>query len=312
MSLLDTAKKLSPSARIQELEALVEKQQAQIERMRSSRLVLPTKATKLGKGKAFTRVFIPDTHGAHIDPAAAGAFLRDLEILRPSEVIFLGDHLDCGGFLAQHHVLGTVPETEVCFEDDDIAANTFLDEVEKRTPGAKKQFIEGNHESRIEKTIVKWALGRHRDATYLRKLYSPEIVMGLEKRGIRFIKRTNKYDGLKTPGTIDLGDCLARHGKHCGSTACQRTVSQFGCNVAIAHTHRMLMASKETARGIAYSWCFGCLAKLQPLYYDTDPTDWAHGYGIQAVKPGCGFITLQVPIIDGKSYLAPLANELRL
>jgi hypothetical protein len=312
MSLKDAAKKMSPAARIQELEALVERQQAQIERMRSAKFVLPTGKVNVGKGKAFTRVLIPDTHGAHIDKSAARAFLNDLDLLRPAEVIFMGDHLDCGGLLAQHHVLGTVPETETTNEQDEAAANILLDEVERRTPGAKKQFIEGNHEARIEKWIIKVTLGKPDMAKKMRGMYGPELVLGLEKRGIRFIKRSKTYDGLKIPGTIDLGNCLARHGKHCGSTAAQRTVSQFGCNIAIAHTHRMLLGSKETARGIAYGWCFGCLCKLQPLYYDTDPTDWAHGYGIQVVKPGSGFITLQIPILDGKSYLAPLVSELRL
>lgn len=305
--------KLSPANRIKELEALVEKQQEQIERMRKARFALPVGKTKSpGKGKTFLRVFIPDTHGAHIDPSAAKAFLSDLDLLHPGEVVLMGDHLDCSGFLAQHHVLGTVAESEVCFEDDVEAANVFLDEVEKRTKGAKKHYIEGNHEARIEKWIIKSTLGNSRNAAYFRNRFGPETVLGLEARGVRFVKRSLCYDGLKISGTIDLGNCLARHGKHCGSTAAQRTVAQFGCNVAIAHTHRMLLASKETSRGIAYCWCFGCLAALAPLYYDTDPTDWAHGYGIQVVKPGSGFITLQVPIIDGVSYLAPLINELKL
>lgn len=312
MKALEAIKKLTPSARIQELEALVERQQQQIERMRAAKFTLPTGHQKQSKGKAFLRVFIPDTHGSHIDKAAAKAFLSDLELLKPAQVIFMGDHLDCGGFLAQHHVLGTVPETETCFEDDVAAGNWFLDEVEKRTPGAKKKFIEGNHEARIEKWIVKATLGNPRNGQYFRRMFGPETVLSLESRGIDFIKRTKCYDGLKVPGTIDLGDCLARHGKNCGSTAAQREITRFGCNVAIAHTHRMLMASKETARGVAYGWCFGCLCGLQPLWYDTDPTDWAHGYGVQVVKPGAGFLTLQVPIIAGRSFLGPLATELRL
>lgn len=312
MTLKESAKKLTPSARIQQLEALVEKQQERIERMRATKFVLPTGKPSDIKGKAYTRIFVGDTHGAHIDKSAAKAFFNDLDMLRPARVIFGGDHLDCGGLLAQHHVLGTVPETAITNEEDEAAANVFFDEVEKRTPGAQKDYLEGNHEARIEKWIIKATLGKHDMAAKMRRMYGPEIVLNLEKRGIRFIKRTNTYDGLKIPGTIDLDGCLARHGKHCGVTACHRTVQQFGCNMVIFHTHRMLMASKETARGIVYCWCNGCLCELQPLYYDTDPTDWAHGYGIQVVKPGAGFITLQVPIINGRSYLEPLANQLKL
>jgi len=57
------------------------------------------------------RVLIPDTHGAKIDRAAVSALLADLKTLAPHEIIFLGDHVDCGGFLAQHHVMGYVAET---------------------------------------------------------------------------------------------------------------------------------------------------------------------------------------------------------
>lgn len=311
MSLLASAQSGSPSSRIRELEQLVAKQQEQIERMRKAKLVLPSKKQTKAKGKAFTRVFIPDTHGAHIDEQAAAALLADLEILNPTEVIYLGDHIDCGGFLAQHHVLGTVPETEVSFEDDVTAANTFLDEVEKRTPNATKQFIEGNHEARIEKFIIKACLGNPRNSKYWRQSFGPEIVLSLAERKIRFIKRTEQYDGMSIRGTIDLGHCLARHGKRAGAMAAHRTVAQFGCNIAFAHCHRVLTASKETHKGIAYAWCFGCLCKLQPLWMDTDPTDWAHAYGVQFGTVDGGFLTIQVPIIAGRSFLSAMAEQIQ-
>jgi hypothetical protein len=312
--LTEAAKKMAPAARIKELEALVEKQQEYIERMRSAKFTLPSSrpAGKRDKSTPFLRVLVPDTHGAHIDKPAFRAFLDDLDILRPARVTHLGDAIDCGGFLAMHHTLGFVAQTEYTFEDDVEAGNVAWDEIEKRTPGAERDHIEGNHELRIEKWLIEKAIRNPRDSSYLRKLFAPEVVLNLEKRGIRYVKRSQYYDGLKWPGTLDLGSCLARHGTAVGKYAAHKTVEQFGTNVVFAHTHRMAMATKESHRGISYAWSFGCLCKLQPLYYDTNPTDWAHGYGIQVVKPGKGFITLQVPIIDGRSYLAPLANELKL
>jgi hypothetical protein len=307
------AAKLTPAARIKELEALVEKQQEQIERLRVAKFTLPKGRKKQpGKSDASIRVFVPDTHGAYLDPQAFGAFLNDLEILRPRRITHLGDSLDCGGFLAQHFTLGFVPQTAYTFEDDVAAANGIWDEIQRRATHADTELIEGNHELRIEKWIIKQTLSHPRDAEYFRRMFSPELVMNLEKRGVRYVKRSESYDGLKVPGTIDLGNCLARHGTAVGKYAAQRTVEQFGCNVVFGHTHRMAMAMKENSGGVAYAWSFGCLCKLQPLYYDTNPTDWAHGYGFQVVKPDSGFLTIQVPIIDGKSYLEPLASELRL
>src|SRR5262245_1186760 len=70
---------------------------------RRANFKIPTgKPRKASKG-AFTRVIVPDSHGCYIDPEACKAFLADLEQLRPAEVVMLGDHLDCGGWLAQHH-----------------------------------------------------------------------------------------------------------------------------------------------------------------------------------------------------------------
>ena len=59
----------------------------------------------------------------------------------------MGDHLDCDGFLAQHHVWGFVAETEYTFEDD-VAANVMLDSVQKICPKAKLTYLSGitNHE----------------------------------------------------------------------------------------------------------------------------------------------------------------------
>src|SRR5688500_12324455 len=73
------------------------------------------KVFKSAKEQASTgtwyRVIVPDSHGSHIDRSAAGAFLRDLEYLKPREVVWIGDHLDWSGFLAQHPTWGHVAET---------------------------------------------------------------------------------------------------------------------------------------------------------------------------------------------------------
>lgn len=313
-SLKEAVEKCAPATRIKELESLVEKQQEHIERLRKAKFTLPSskQVSKRDKNTPFLRVFVPDTHGAHIDKQAFRAFLDDLDILRPSRVIHLGDCIDAGGFLALHHTLGFVPETEYTFEDDVASANGQWDEIQKRCQGAQIDLIEGNHELRMEKWIIDKTLRNPREAAYLRRMWSPEVVLNLESRGIRYARRSHYYDGLKWSGTLDLGSCLARHGTAVGKYAAHKTVEQFGTNVVFGHTHRMAMASKESHRGISYAWSFGCLCKLAPLYADTNPTDWSHGYGIQVVKPGSGFITLQVPILEGKSYLEPLASELRL
>jgi hypothetical protein len=99
-------------------------------------------ATKIRKTKAvpavtprkrstsdIIRVCIPDTHGCLADQQAIAAMLADIKALDPHEIILLGDHVDCGGFLAQHHVMGYVAETDYTYEEDLAAAGRFLDQL---------------------------------------------------------------------------------------------------------------------------------------------------------------------------------------
>ena len=119
-----------------------------LERHRNARKVrapMVREARKRGAGDV-VRVVIPDTHGALVDKGALAALLGDVKALDPHEIILLGDHVDCGGFLAQHHVMGYVAETDYTYEEDIAAANPFLDALQKAAPRAKIEYIEGNHE----------------------------------------------------------------------------------------------------------------------------------------------------------------------
>lgn len=132
--------------RVKELEALVDMQAEQIERFHKPKFRLPSGKRSGSKGKRHCRVAIPDTHGCNVDPKAIAAFLGDLDVIKPAEIVMLGDHLECGGFLAQHHTLGYVAQTGYTFEDDVAACNQLLDSIQKAAPKASIDYLEGNHE----------------------------------------------------------------------------------------------------------------------------------------------------------------------
>ena len=203
-------------ARIKQLETLLEKQTEQIEQTRDSsfKLNIGKKRGASNKRGDFVRVVIPDSHGSQIDPLAARAFLNDLEEIQPTEIILLGDQIECGGFLAQHHTLGYVAETAYTYADDIGAANQFLDEIQSRCPKARIDALEGNHERRIERWIVDQTLGRQRDAEYLRSKFSPELELNMKRRGIDYFNQGVYYDGLPIPATIRRGKCHFSHGEY--------------------------------------------------------------------------------------------------
>lgn len=234
--------------------------------------------------------------------------LADLEVLKPKEVILMGDHIDCGGFLAQHQVMGFVAETEYTFEDDVSAASELLDSIQKRVPSARFDYLEGNHEHRLERWCVTSALRNTRDAKYLRNLFSPTSVLSLEKRNIAYASLYKYHDGLPIQGAIKRGACHYVHGISHAKHAADVTLSKFGGNVCFAHTHRAEDAvTTIVGSGTIGAWGFGCLCKLQPYYLHGKPSGHSHGYGLQFVRYKTGkFITLQVPIINGESLLQPL------
>jgi UDP-2,3-diacylglucosamine pyrophosphatase LpxH len=291
-------------ARNRELEKRVDQLMEQIAKLRKSDFRLPVGRKTKVAGKSFCRVIIPDTHGCLVDQPSISTFFSDLEVIKPAEIVMLGDHLECGGFLAQHHTLGYVAQTAYTFDQDVRATNELLDRIQQLSPNASIDYIEGNHERRIENWCTTQALAHSEDAEFLRKMFSAASVLGLEKRGIRWIRQGVFYDDLPLPATIKRGHCYFTHGSSTAKHAASEHVKKFGGNVVYGHTHRSDSYVIRTVKaGIIGAWSPGCLCVLQPLWQHTNPTDWSHGYGLQLVNPDGSFLHVNVPIIDGKSYL---------
>ena len=283
-----------------------------IEKMNMSRWSIPLQKTKSkAQKKAHVRVIIPDTHGCFIDPEAASVFLEDLEALNAKCSVWIGDHIDCGGFLAQHHTWGYVAEADYTFEQDIDAANDFIDKVQSVVPGIQHHYLEGNHEARIEKWCVTSALRQKRDAAFLLKHFGTFNQLHLKKRGINFYKQGEKYMDLPVPATIRLGHCYFTHGSKNAKHSADKMLDAFGACVVFGHNHRSQEFSGATVKeGMIRAWCPGCLCRQQPLWKHTDPSNWNHGYGVQLVADSGDFLHLNIPIIDGKSFLVSLTDQL--
>lgn len=283
---------------------------AQIERMENTRrakIIVATPIRKRDSGD-IVRVVIPDTHGAKVNREAVASMLSDIKAINPQEIILLGDHVDCGGHLAQHHVMGYVAETAYSYEDDIAEANGFLDSLRSAAPSAKIEYIEGNHERRVETWCVTQTLRHKHDSEGLRKLYAPEYRLNLKERGITYYRDSVCYDGLSLPGVIKRGKCYFFHGFSTSKNATASTVEKIAGNCVFGHTHRAQSFIVRKANvGVIGSWNPGCLCELQPLWQHTNPTEWTHGYGIQLVH-GDDFLHLNIPIIEGKSLFSALVK----
>lgn len=270
------------------------------------------KARPIAKSaKHIARVIIPDSHGEHIDIAARDVFIRDLREINPQQIVMLGDHLDCGGTFSAHQRNYTNEMTE-SYAADVAACNVFLDLIQAAAPNAEIHYLEGNHEAHVERWAARNFHSRA-DAVLAVDRMGPEGVLDLKRRGIRYYKSSEFHQGLSVRGAIRIGKCFYTHGiahsKHASATHCER----FGAPVVHGHTHRsQAHIARTVTSSLTGGFCPGTLAKLQPLYRHTAPTDWSHGYGLQLASIDSGrFVHLNIPIVDGASLLPELTGALR-
>jgi hypothetical protein len=248
------------------------------------------------------RAIIPDSHGEHIDLPARDAFLADLAALNVHEIVMLGDHLDCGGTMSTHQKTYSHEKTE-SYVDDLAAANVFLDKIQRAAPAAMIHYLEGNHEQHVERWATR-EFENKKDADMVIARIGPAAGLSLKKRGIPYYDRSTMYMDLSIPGTIKLGECFFVHGVSHSKNADQAHLQRFGHNVVFGHVHRVQGMNTRTVTSAGHgAWCPGTLAKLQPLYAHTAPTEWSHGYGLQFVAKSGAFIHINVPIHKGESLL---------
>lgn len=257
-----------------------------------------------------TRVIIPDSHGQSINRTAMNLFLTDLKELDPDEIVMLGDHVDCSGIFTSHK-RSYKEEMEYSYLRDIEYAKAFIDSIQQCAPRAKIYYLEGNHELRVEKWAVN-TFDNAADAKYLLSAFSPIVLLDLPGRDIEYFRMGEKYNNISIPGTIRLGKCYFTHGIAANKYAAARHLERFGANVVFGHIHRSQSHFGQTvASGEIGSWSPGTLSELQPMWMHTNPTDWAHGYGVQLVSDKTGtFLHTNVPLIEGGSLLLEFINSI--
>ncbi len=297
-------------SRIAALQKKLDETHEQLERERKR------KAIGFGRGRigsrkgSFCRVTFGDTHGCRVDKAAFAAFLSDLKVIQPKSIIGMGDHLDCDGFLSSHRAVGYTSLSDYSFAQDIDATNDQFDAIAKVVPSLPEfEYIEGNHEYRI----LSWCRDNSdndSDLNYHKRNNMPQTVLSLEKRGINYYSRGEHHDGLRSRGSIKRDKCLYVHGSSHAANAARKHLEMYACNVVFGHTHRTEQLIKSTeATGPIAAYNPGCLCELQPMYCHSTPTTWCHGYGLQFITRS-GFLHINIPIIDGVSYLQPLMKTI--
>lgn len=100
-------------------------------------------------------VLIPDSHFPYHDQRAWKLFKKCIESLKSeiAEIVFLGDFADF--FAVNSH--GTHPQVFSMLIEEIESIKAEFDYFDKTFPKAKKVFIEGNHENRLERYLLQRA-----------------------------------------------------------------------------------------------------------------------------------------------------------
>ena len=258
------------------------------------------------------RVSAGDMHGMRMDRPAVDAFLADLKTIAPDEVVLGGDILECGGWLAKHQPIGYVALADFSYQEDVLAACWFLDEVQKAAPDAVIHYVEGNHEDRVERWIVDQTMSNQRDADFLRKAFAPETLLRLSERGIAYYRRSEQYVDGAPLGWIKLGKMYFTHELGASRNAARDAVSRTAGNVTYFHTHREDTAARVfPSVGLVKAFNPGCLCTMQPVWQNSHPTDWSHGYAIDVVAKSGNFQRIQVPIWGGESLASAMVERFK-
>ena len=276
--------------------------------VRSELLTSPKPRRSAASSGDIVEVIFSDVHGNQHDPAAFAALLGDLAMLKPDRIIIGGDFINCGGFLAEHHTLGYVAETEDSYEEDVAVANVLLDAIIEESGCPDIHYIEGNHEWRVERWALTQRLSHHKDIHLLRRTFCAEHVLHLADRGIKYYHQGVTHGDCQVPGWVKFDKAFFVHKISNARNAADVALTKAGGNIVFFDTHRADFKPKNVpGLGLISAWNPGCLCQRQPHYANTNPTEWTHGYLVRFISKATGnFQMINVSINEGESYAGML------
>lgn len=203
--------------------------------------------------------------------------------------VSLGDFMDC--FSVSHW--SKDPSRALTLQDEIDHAHALLDEIEARTPGARRIYISGNHEDRLQRYLQD-------KAPELFSLIDVPRLLKLAERGWEYVPYKQSIKIGKLHLTHDVGSA--------GRYNVYRALDTFQSPIATGHTHRLGYVVEGDATGDSQvSAQFGWLGDVEQVDYMhrvKARRDWALGFGYGYVDKRTGYTYLvPVPIVNGTAVV---------
>lgn len=229
---------------------------------------------------------IPDQHIPFEDKAAFELQLKVIKARQPEVIVILGDFADFYS-VSSHQ---KKPELRGLLLSEEVAAaNKRLDQIDAALPkGARKVFIQGNHEERLERYLASRAPDLH-------DMFTTQNLLQLEERGWEYVPYRQHIQVGKVFFTHDTGKA--------GGSAHLGAERAFSDNAVIGHTHRIAYNVVGNAAGkphvaAMFGWG-GDLHAAEYMHLINARRDWALGFGTgHMLDDGTMFLTPN-PIVKG-------------
>lgn len=229
---------------------------------------------------------IPDTHRPYHDVKAYNLMMEVASFLKPNEITFLGDYADF--YCVSSHAKDPRILKMLIEEVEDVIDG--FDEIDKTFPDAKKVFLEGNHEFRLERHLID-------KAPALFGITSVEHVLKIDGRpNWRFVPYAPNQNHKI------LGSRLNARHEPLGTTA-KATSQRAMASVVYGHIHRIEeshIVGLDGSNHVAFSvgW-LGDKRKDKVFHYVKHHWQWQLGFGLVWVDPSNGYFYHQkVHILD--------------
>lgn len=237
-----------------------------------------------------TVMIMPDLHAPDHDEIALAAFLVALTMLRPDELVIIGDFIDCKA--PARWSKQTAAEYANTLPGELEAGKLVLKQIRDVFDGAIA-FIPGNHEARI--------------SSYVRQ-YAPAVA-GLVPE-LPVLLDFEQYDVDYHPVTYAVAPgVIAIHGKALSSVlgaagqSAYKERTRHGMSVVQGHSHRLGLGFDYQERDRFWMEC-GHLTSAKALgYCDFDHANWQQGFGLLKIYGDRVFPTIHA-IHEGHSAFA--------
>lgn len=198
-----------------------------------------------------------DFHVPYHDPKAVEALAQFAREYAPDILAVHGDLVDFEAFsrFLKDPRATSDPQEEL------ERAGEILERLRKLTNHKRLIFGIGNHEQRLESTILK---------------HAPQLI---HLKSLNLVELLGLHDWEVIPheGFLRVESLVIQHGVSYGPTTNQKNIARFGgFNVVQGHSHRLSQKFVRSLHGIHSAVEAGCLCKLNPKY--TPHPDWAQGF----------------------------------